>query len=346
VRWTIEDAYDGNLGHSGGHKYLDVLPENSLQSLRASIQFQHTWRYLEIDIRETADNKLVVFHDSTLHGEIPGGGANAAAAAKLADKYDKSYDDLKVAGVTLAEMKSLHLAGVPGFVVPTLEEFLDECRKLDLTAPVALELKDLRSGPAREDFLDVAAAFKAWHAGVARPRAPGDGWDFPSGGDDLVLLGFPTAAYSSLPGGWGGVMHQHGLRFFRAREHDTEFFVPLADTDSGMADAIADVKATLKGQWKTVSGSKYFTGSGVLTIHDAADGSGQLEFHGHDYGTKDDGIAHILETVTREDGVIRPEVNLKRKGTGKNDHIFTLTSETEMSGWALQHGGTWKLRKV
>jgi len=346
---TIEDTYKGNLGHRGGHDCVKSLPKNSLQSLRAAVHFQESWRYLEVNVRETGDNQLVVFHTSALHDMLPAddhGGNNAAAAQVLADGYDKPYSDLKVAEVTLAELQTLRLNGVPDWVVPTLDEFLDECRSLGVTAPVALEVKELRSSYARNSLLASVALFKEWHGTVVRPRADGDGWDFPSGSDDLVLMGSPQMAYKSFPGGWGATVQERGLRMFEAGNHATELFVSLADTEERAAAVVADVKAHLVGNWTTVSGTEYFTGDGVLTIHPAADGGDQLEFRGHDYGTGDDGLVFIRDTVMNVDGAVLPEINLKRKGIGKNDHIFTMTSETEMSGWMIDHSDTWTLRKV
>ena len=336
----VERYPGGNLGHRGGHDCVAILPENSLQSLRATATFQETFRYLEFDVRETSDRHVVLFHDSTLKRVLPPNGANQAAAKRLGKRHRKPYARLTVADVTLADIQSLWLNGIPGWRVPTLNEFLAECRSLPLTAPVALEVKELRSNVAREALLSAAADYKGWHASVARPRRSGDGWNFlrygRDTGDRLVLLGFRGSAYASFPGEWGARMRERGLRMFRTRNHGQEFFVPVS-TDG--------VSSNLVGDWITVSGSKYFTGEGVLTIRPSKDCPGQLEFLGHGYGTLDSGVVHIRTTATSVNGVVRPEINLKARGARTNDHIFTLVSDNEMSGWCVQNKGTWTLRK-
>ena len=197
ARWNVSagivDRFPGNLGHRGGRDYAAALPENSLQALRATAPFQAAWRYLEFDVRETQDHQLVLFHDKTLGRLLPEGRANSAAAGHLSAAHGKPYQKITVAELTLAELQTLGLNGVSGWRVPTLDEFLAECRRLQVTAPVVVEVKDLRTPGAREAFLSKVSEFKAWHAQAARPRTEGDGWDFMDRndtGDRLVLLGY------------------------------------------------------------------------------------------------------------------------------------------------------------
>lgn len=85
-------------------------PENSLRAFQRCIDMGADM--IEIDVRKTKDNQLVVIHDNTVDRTTNGKG--------------------KVADMTLAEIKKLRLRAGQGVVtrqeIPTLEEVLNLCK--------------------------------------------------------------------------------------------------------------------------------------------------------------------------------------------------------------------------
>ena len=85
-------------------------PENSIQAFKNCIDMGVDM--IEIDVRKTKDNRLVIIHDGTVDRTTNGKG--------------------KVADMTLEEIKKLRLRAGHGVVtrhgVPTLEEVLDLCK--------------------------------------------------------------------------------------------------------------------------------------------------------------------------------------------------------------------------
>ncbi len=86
-----------NIAHRG---FTKVFPDNTLEAFEAAIEIRVDG--IEFDVRETADNEFVVFHDSRLQGE----------------DIDK---------MSLAEIRSVKLK--EKFEISTLEETLDLCNK-------------------------------------------------------------------------------------------------------------------------------------------------------------------------------------------------------------------------
>jgi len=96
------------MAHRGSSK---AAPENTLASVKRAIEDGADW--LEIDVQETADGKVVVYHDSDF--------------MRLAGK------DLKVWNATLADLRDIDVGSwfAPEFAgerVPTLGQVLDQCR--------------------------------------------------------------------------------------------------------------------------------------------------------------------------------------------------------------------------
>ncbi len=85
-------------------------PENSIQAFKSCIEMGVDM--IEIDVRKTKDNELVIIHDATVDRTTNGKG--------------------KVADLTLEEVKKLRLRAGHGVVtrheVPTLEEVLNLCK--------------------------------------------------------------------------------------------------------------------------------------------------------------------------------------------------------------------------
>lgn len=158
-----------NLGHraGGGKKeYYSHLPENSLIALQHSIegiQFHKDFLYLEFDIQETADGRVVVFHDKSIKRMI--------SYEQNKKELDQIYSELglstklfgrkklKVKDLTFEQLRRLHLTDHPDQKVPTLEEFLSLSKEQGLIKPMAVELKYIRSEATKLRILKLLKDF-------------------------------------------------------------------------------------------------------------------------------------------------------------------------------------------
>ena len=167
--------YGKNLGHRGGKKHFSDLPENSLilleHSLKGgaygeSIQHDPNFKYLELDVRETLDGHLIVFHDRTLIRMAPNKDENRKAYRELMSNPEfvqrtgyKRYKEFRVSDLTLAEIKQFHLRDFPDQFIPTLEEYLLYARQLGLQKPIAIDVKTIQTHKARYRLAAIATNF-------------------------------------------------------------------------------------------------------------------------------------------------------------------------------------------
>jgi len=158
-----------NCGHKGGYDCMKELPENSLALLEhLEVQQRHPrFKYLEFDVRETKDEKLVVFHDATIRRMLPDKGYNKAVYKTLrSSDYNGKPNELskkpsffwRVSDLTLEQIQSLSLEGrLPQpakpkrFQVPTLKKYIRKFSK-NVTKPVVFEIKKLNTTKGRKDF--------------------------------------------------------------------------------------------------------------------------------------------------------------------------------------------------
>ena len=138
------------LAHRGG---AALAPENTLAAF--SLATALGCRYLETDVRTTADGELVCFHDETLGRVTDGRGA--------------------VRRLPLAELRGLRVAGREP--IPTLREalegFPDACFTVDLKDRRTIEpiVAILREKDFRERVC-LAGAWDGW-LGLVRAQVPG-----------------------------------------------------------------------------------------------------------------------------------------------------------------------------
>jgi len=107
------------VAHRGDH--VDV-PENTLAAYQKAIE--HGIDYVEIDLRTTKDNVLVIMHDATVDRMTDGKG--------------------KVKDLTFAEIQQLKVQdkskpGSPTYAIPTFDEVLKTCKK---KVHIYLDFKD------------------------------------------------------------------------------------------------------------------------------------------------------------------------------------------------------------
>ena len=155
--YAYQRSYTNNLGHRGGKKHFKELPENSLILLEHalkggpygnSIQYHVNFKYLELDVRETLDGHLIVFHDRNLARMVPNRGKNKKTYRNLLSNPKfiertgyRKYKEFQVSDLTLEEIKRFHLRGFPNQSIPTLEEYLSHARQFGLQKPIAIDIK-------------------------------------------------------------------------------------------------------------------------------------------------------------------------------------------------------------
>ncbi len=174
VRVAHRHPADGPGHRVGAHGFAGPgPPENSLAALEALAAADAAgafagahFPFVEVDVQETRDGHVVLFHDAALSpAAFPEGGANLKPLAALRARGLDPYS-ARVADVDLAELQALALGGRPGAAAPTLAAFLVRCAEVNLRRSVAVEVKALRSDAARAALLDAVAGYK-----LARGRA-------------------------------------------------------------------------------------------------------------------------------------------------------------------------------
>ncbi|WP_372651730.1 glycerophosphodiester phosphodiesterase [Halobacteriovorax sp.] len=159
-----------NLGHraGGGKKeYYSHLPENSLTALEHSLnelQFDENFLYLEFDIQETKDGRLVVFHDKTIRRMV-NKKQNLQALERIYEENNVSYlkkkfNLIKIHQLTYDQLQTLHLTDHPDQKIPTLSEFLELSKEIGLRKPMSVEIKYIYSKEAKEKTISLLQDFR------------------------------------------------------------------------------------------------------------------------------------------------------------------------------------------
>ncbi len=145
-----------NSGHQLGGDLLPDVPGNTIAAFEIGIRDHETsdgWKYAECDVRETFDNRLVVFHDWDL-SNVPNSKFNQAVIGE-------PVGEQPVNQLTLPQLQSLRLQD--DFRIPSLEEVLQAAARLRPAKPVLLEIKLLHSDSARYRLLEVAKLYRDEH---------------------------------------------------------------------------------------------------------------------------------------------------------------------------------------
>ena len=180
------------VAHRGG---AGLAPENSLAAF--SRAYALGFRYLETDIRITADGACVALHDRTLRRVLAVSGT--------------------VRGISWAQLRALRFQGE---AVPTLDDLLDlypdACFMMDLKDPDALDpvIETIRRHRA-VDRVCLAGAPDRWLA-AARDRA-GPGLSTSLGWESIVRLAYAArsgATASRLSGRLPGAEFVHVPRYY------------------------------------------------------------------------------------------------------------------------------------
>lgn len=124
------------IAHRGVHLDSTIAGENSLEAVR--LAGRAGFACVETDARLSADGELVVMHDETL---------NRTATTSSGEELG---DPVHVADVPLAQLREGYrlkaLDPAQHTHIPTLEEFLHECRRIGVLPFIELKLHDQAPG--------------------------------------------------------------------------------------------------------------------------------------------------------------------------------------------------------
>ena len=210
--FLISSALAENIGHRLGGDYLNFVPENSLIALETSINGwqgatpiikRPDFAYAELDVYETYDGELVVFHDTKLKRMLPNSGVNAEAykaiIANVKARTGKVYsaNSLRMIHLTLDEIKTLTLKGKYEQKVPTLKEVLDLAEDLQISKPILVEIKDIYTDEGRDALVRLVKDYQdSYGAHAIMDIVPG--YDFP-GQLPISIFTFKTNFKFSFP---------------------------------------------------------------------------------------------------------------------------------------------------
>jgi glycerophosphoryl diester phosphodiesterase len=155
------------VAHRGGAK---LAPENTLAAFRAAAE---DWGadMLELDVRLTADGRVVVIHDATVDRTTGGTGAVADLTLEEIQSLDAGYRFVDLDGKTSFRGR--------GVTVPTMEELLEACPSVWLNVEakeerVAAPLVELVRARGEQHRVLIAAERE-------RTRRPARGYEGPWG---------------------------------------------------------------------------------------------------------------------------------------------------------------------
>jgi len=216
-----------NLGHRlGGDIYK---PENTLYAYKRVIKSfidKKEFKDVEFDVRETKDNKLVVFHDSKISRVVPKSKHNLQVLKNILKK--KSFDEIRIKDLTQDELSKLNLAY--NAKIPTLKEVLDVSTKWHVKKPIHVEIKSLHSDKARYDLIKTASLYKK--------------------NLDISFLAFRKNFYNSfpLPQRWVKLFQKEGLKVYQIDKYE---FTKEISTKSNYTTLLPEVSFIINKKHRT-----------------------------------------------------------------------------------------------
>jgi len=160
----MKQAQD-NPGHrAGAEGYHEKVVENTVEALDQFCQRQRTSKapcYIEVDIQETKDGALVLYHDveSGLNRGFPPRDVNRDVIREVEGR-GVPWSRARIRDLTLEEVLSMKLGARSTATAPTLDVFLDRCLRLDHQLSIAVEVKDLHSDKGRYALIQNLAIYK------------------------------------------------------------------------------------------------------------------------------------------------------------------------------------------
>jgi len=187
-------VFGQNLGHRmGGDVYG---PENTLCCYEKALEHlvgKENFHYVELDVQETRDGKVVVFHDmKSIKRLVPRSVGNLKVLADVLKV--KRFEEVTIADLSLKEVKGLVLKDDAR--IPELEEVFQCSIKHGLKKPILVEVKRIRTDGCREDLVKLLGKYRGVLA--------------------VDFLAFRKNFEMSFPDEvrWGNLMKSEGLRVF------------------------------------------------------------------------------------------------------------------------------------
>ncbi|KAK9864547.1 hypothetical protein WJX84_005921 [Apatococcus fuscideae] len=185
---------DHNVGHRcGAMGFRGAHVENTVPALQNLIRRDNArpadnFSYIEFDIHETLDNKLVVLHDLDRVLRVSAAAPVNAAPLDALRQQGVALEGATVKDVTQAQLQSIHIAGREGLHVPTLGEFLRCCAQEGLRRSVAVEVKSLHSNAGRTELLTQLRLYKERYAAKLEDACPERKYPY---FDWIAVISFP-----------------------------------------------------------------------------------------------------------------------------------------------------------
>ncbi|BDS05953.1 hypothetical protein NT6N_09930 [Oceaniferula spumae] len=135
-------------------------PENTLACYKMALEHlvhRKGFTYVELDVQESLDGKVVVFHDlDSIKRLVPRTAGNLKAMERVLKR--KRFEAVTIEDLTLREIKSLNLAG--GAKIPELEEVFQMSVKHKLKKPILVEVKRIRTDKCRESLIAMLEKYR------------------------------------------------------------------------------------------------------------------------------------------------------------------------------------------
>jgi len=209
-------ARAGNTGHRMGG---DVFaPENTLLCYKQAVenlQGRADFHYVELDIQETKDGQVVVFHDTDgIKRMVPRNNHNLAVLEEVLRRIE--FDKIRISDLTLSQISELTLES--NARIPSLEEVLEASVRWKLRKPMLIEIKSLRSDQCRYNLIALVARF--------------------SGSLEVDFLAFEKNFDRSFPDPlrWKAVFKKNGLKVYVAKKPKTAEFDLAGDVAENAMD--------------------------------------------------------------------------------------------------------------
>ena len=193
-----------NLGHRmGGDIYK---PENTLycyEKALKNLQDNPNFLYVELDVQETKDGKIVVFHDTdSIKRLVPKSSHNRTILKDTLRKAE--FDEVRIRDLTLSQITKLSLA--KNARIPSLENVLRASLRWKLRKPMLIEIKSLRSDRCRNNLIELVSQFH--------------------GRLDVNFLAFHANFNRSFPDPlrWKPLFKRKGLKVYTAKKPKTDAF--------------------------------------------------------------------------------------------------------------------------
>ncbi|NHZ84338.1 MAG: hypothetical protein GWP19_00465 [Planctomycetia bacterium] len=144
-----------NIGHRLGGNMINEYPENTIECLQLFLgrySDDPHFSYLELDVQETKDSNLVIFHDNTIERIIPlDKFGNDTLLAKYINTKKESYNMIDFSKNELMNFKlderNTHISN--------LEQILSFLDSINFNKEILVEIKLLKTDKSKQHLIDI-----------------------------------------------------------------------------------------------------------------------------------------------------------------------------------------------